>query len=391
MAPWVERSEFLVFGSPLITEEDIKEVVDTLRSGWIGTGPRTTRFEELFRGLIGCRHAVAVGSCTAALSLALEICGVGPGDQVITTPMTFPATANVIVHRGAEPVFADVDIATGNIMPEEISRRVTSRTKAIIPVHFAGYPCFMDEIMAISEAHGLFVIEDAAHAIESYYRGRKIGNIGHFGAFSFYPTKSVTTSEGGILTTSDDEWAEKARVLRLHGISSDAWRRYSDSGYIHYETIMPGYKCNMTDLQAALGLNQLKHLKDNLRRRETIWRMYNAGLEGLPGLTLPSEPDEAGTVHARHLYTVMVELAEAGLARDDLLRRLKEVKIGTGVHYTALHLHKFYRETFGYQPDDFPNARWISERTLSLPLTSKMSLADAEDVIAAIRWILGRD
>ncbi len=388
-----ERRDFLVFGSPLITEEDIQEVVDTLRSGWIGTGPRVARFEESFRRLIGCQYAIAVNSCTAALSLALEIGGVGPGDEVITTPMTFPATANVIVHHGARPVFADVDRATGNILPGEIEKRITPRTKAVIPVHLAGRPCQMDEIMALAEAYGLLVIEDAAHAIEACYRGHKVGNIGDFAAFSFYPTKSITTSEGGMLTTNRDEWAEKARLLRLHGISSDAWKRYSKAGYTHYETLLPGYKYNMSDLQAALGLHQLERLERNLRRREALWQMYDLGLEGLPGLVLPSgsESKEPGTVHARHLYTVMVEPAEAGFTRDDLMQRLKEVNIGTGVHYTALHLHKFYRETFGYQPDDFPNAKWISERTLSLPLTAKMTDADGEDVIAAIRWIFGPD
>ena len=385
-----ERKDFLIFGSPLITDEDIEEVVDTLRSGWIGTGPKVTQFEESFRKLIGCQHAISVNSCTAALSLALDLVGVGPGDEVITTPLTFAATANVIVHHGARPAFADVDKATGNILPDEIEKQITPRTKAIIPVHLAGRPCHMDEIMALAEAHELAVVEDAAHAIETYYRGRKAGNIGDFGAFSFYPTKSITTSEGGMLTTNRDEWAEKARLLRLHGISSDAWKRYSETDFSHYETVLPGYKYNMSDLQAALGLHQFERLEQNLCRRETIWQMYNLGLEGLPGLVLP-EPNEPDTIHARHLYTVIVKPSEAGFTRDDLMRRLKELNIGTGIHYTALHLHKFYRETFGYQPNDLPNANWISERTLSLPLTAKMTNANAEDVIAAVRWIFGRD
>jgi len=393
MTKRIERTEFLVFGSPLITDEDIQEVVDTLRSGWIGTGPRATRFEEAFRELIGCRYAIAVNSCTAALSLALEISGIGSGDEVITTPLTFSATANVVVHHGARPVFADVDRATGNILPDEIEKHVTSRTKAILPVHLAGRPCQMDEIMSIADAHDLLVIEDAAHAIETTYCGRKAGNIGDFGAFSFYPTKSITTGEGGMLTTNNEEWAERARLLRLHGISSDAWSRYSDSGFKHYETVLAGYKYNMSDLQAALGLHQIERLERNLHHRETIWQMYSQGLDGLPGLVLPPEvkSKELGTVHARHLYTIMVESARAGLTRDDLMQRLKEMNIGAGVHYTALHLHKFYREMFGYQPDDLPNAKWISERTLSLPLTAKMTYADAEDVIEAVRWIFGRD
>ncbi|MBN2004375.1 MAG: DegT/DnrJ/EryC1/StrS family aminotransferase [Anaerolineae bacterium] len=391
--PFEPRSEFLIFGSPLIMEEDIQEVVATLRSGWIGTGPKVARFEAAFRELIGCRHAIAVNSCTAALSLALDLAEVGSGDEVITTPMTFAATANVIGHHGAQPVFADVDRASGNILPKEIERHITPKTKVLMPVHLAGRPCQMDRIMEIARAHNLLVIEDAAHAIEAYYQGAKVGNIGDFAAFSFYPTKSLTTAEGGMLTTNRDEWAEKARLLHLHGISADAWKRYSDAGYTHYETVLPGYKYNLSDLQAALALHQMERLEQNLHRREAIWQLYDRGLAGLNGLILPPpvESDELGkTVHARHLYTVMVDPAEAGFTRDDVMRRLKDVNIGTGVHYVALHMQHFYRETYGYQPDDFPNARWISDRTLSLPLTAKMTLTDAEDVIAAIRWIWDR-
>ena len=383
-----KREEFLVFGSPLITEVDIQEVVDTLRSGWIGSGPKVMRFEEAFRSLIGTEYAIAVSSCTAALELALEIGGIGPGDEVITTPLTFVATANAIVHRQARPVFADVDRATGNIAPAEICKHITPKTRAIVPVHLAGRPCQMDEIMEIAHEHGLLVIEDAAHAIEAYYRGRKIGNIGDCGAFSFYPTKSITTGEGGMLTTNRAEWAEQARTLRQHGISADAWKRYSAVGFRHYETMAAGYKQNMTDLQAALGLHQLERLQTNLRHRETIWRMYNEALANIPGLILPPETAEPGTIHARHLYTIMIEPEVAGLTRDEVMGRLKEAGIGTGVHYSALHLHRFYKEKFGYAPKDFPNALWISERTLSLPLSAKMTAADAEDVITALLWAL---
>ncbi|MCL4487652.1 MAG: DegT/DnrJ/EryC1/StrS aminotransferase family protein [Chloroflexi bacterium] len=384
----LDREDFLVFGSPLLLEEDIQEVVDTLRSGWIGTGPKVARFEEAFLSLLKIPFAVAVNSCTAALSLALEISGVEPGDEVITTPLTFPATVNVIEHRGARPVFADVDRKTGNISSEEIAKRIGPRTKAIVPVHLAGRPCDMDGILALAQTNHLYVIEDAAHALEAEFREKRAGTIGDCGAFSFYPTKSLTTSEGGMLVTGREEWAARARVLRSHGISADAWARYSSSGFRHYETLYPGYKYNMTDLQAALGINQIKRLEQNLQHRELLWETYNAGLSSLRGLVLPAEPEER-TRHARHLYTICVESSEAGLSRDELMDRLKEVKVGTGVHYTAVHLHKYYRQKYGYQRGDFPNAEWISDRTLSLPLTAKMGTDDAEYVIEGVRSALG--
>lgn len=381
-----DRLDFLVFGSPLVLEEDIEEVVDTLRSGWIGTGPKVARFEQAFRQMLQIECAVAVSSCTAALSLALDVIGIQPGDEVITTALTFPATVNVIEHHGARPVFADVDLRTFNISPEEIEKRITARTKAIIPVHLAGHPCAMDEIIGLARARHLFVIEDAAHALETEYHGRRAGTLGDFGAFSFYPTKSLTTAEGGMLVTNNGPHAEKARILRSHGISADAWSRYSDTGFRHYETLYPGYKCNMTDLQAALGIHQLDRLHDNLRHREELWKLYNVGLSGIPGVSLPSESQDRNTVHARHLYTVCVDRAQAGISRDELMTRLKQMKVGTGVHYTAVHLHKYYREKYGFYPGDLPNTEWIGDRTLSLPLTAKMSSSDAEYVIEAVRY-----
>jgi dTDP-4-amino-4,6-dideoxygalactose transaminase len=385
------RPDFIIFGSPLLLDEDIQEVVDTLRSGWIGTGPKVTRFEEAFRQYTGAPYSVAVNSCTAALSLALEIAGVGAGDEVITTPLTFPATANVIVHRGARPVFADVDPLSANLDPVEVANRITPRTKAILPVHLAGRPCDMASLQAIAQAHGLVLIEDAAHALEARYAGQNAGTLGDFGAFSFYPTKSLTTSEGGVLVTRREDWAEKARVMRLHGISADAWSRYSESGFTHYETLYAGYKCNMTDLQAALGLHQFERLDQNLERRRALWRIYNTGLSDLPGLTIPTESREPGIVHARHLYQIYVDPPAAGLSRDEMMVQLKEMNVGTGVHYTAVHLHRYYRETYGYKPGDFQHAEWIAERTLSLPLTARMSPSDAEYVVEAVRFTLGRE
>jgi dTDP-4-amino-4,6-dideoxygalactose transaminase len=381
------RPDFLIFGSPLILEEDILEVIDTLKSGWIGSGPKVKFFEEGLKKFLGSDHVVAVNSCTSALSLALEIIGLKPGDEVVTTPITFPATANVIVHRGATPVFVDVDGATGNLDAEAIEKKITPQTKVILPVHLAGRPCDMNKITALAQAYKLYIVEDAAHALEAEYQGLSAGTMGDFGAFSFYPTKSLTTGEGGLLTTKNPAWAHKARLLSLHGISADAWERYSDSKYRHYETLFPGYKYNLTDMQAALGLRQIGRLKKNLQQRTLIWELYDSLLSEMPGIQTPAKP-EPRTVHARHLYTIYVDEKKAGISRDQLMIRLQELKVGTGVHYTAIHLHRFYREHFGFREGDFPRAEWISQRTLSLPLTAKMTLEDAEYVVEAIRFIL---
>jgi len=379
------RKDFLVFGSPLIEEEEIDEVVATLRSGWIGTGPRVARFEELFRKYIGVRGAVAVSSCTAALHLAMLVSEVGPGDEVITTPMTFCATANAIVHTGARPVFVDVERDTGNIDPSLIASAITSRTRAILPVHYAGRPCRMDEIQELTRRHGLLLIEDAAHAVEAAYHGRKIGTIGDLTCFSFYATKNVTTAEGGMVTTADIELAEKIKMYALHGLSMDAWRRFSDEGYKHYDVRVAGFKYNMTDLQAALGIHQLARLERNTARREAIWARYNEAFEALP--VVGPAPVEPGTIHGRHLYTILLKTEAIGKSRDRVLNELIRLNVGTGVHYTPVHLHHYYREKFGHKPGDFPNAEWIGDRTLSLPFSGKLSDQDVDDVIAAVREV----
>jgi dTDP-4-amino-4,6-dideoxygalactose transaminase len=382
------RGRFLVFGAPRLPEEAIEAVVAVLRSGWLGTGPRVAAFEEAFAGYIGVPFAVAVGSCTAALHLALRLLGVGPGDEVITTPMTFAATANVIVHTGARPVFADVDPRTGNLDPEATHAALTPRTKAIILVHYAGRPCEMDAFLELSRRYGVFLIEDAAHALEAYYRGRKVGAIGHLAAFSFYPTKSLTTGEGGMLTTASAEWAERARILRLHGLSRDAWRRYTEEQFPDYEVLEPGYKYNMTDIQAAMGLAQMPYLEQWRSRREQLWALYNEGLRDLEGIRLP--PEDEHIVHARHLYTIRVDPRAAPFHRDELIRQLHQAGIGTGIHYKALHLHRFYREVFGYRPGMFPHAERISEETLSLPLTAHMEEDEVLYVIEKIRELWRR-
>jgi dTDP-4-amino-4,6-dideoxygalactose transaminase len=378
--------DFIIFGSPLIEEAEIEEVVATLRSGWLGTGPRTAEFERRFAEYTGAKHACAVSSCTAALHLSLLVAGIGRGDEVITTPITFAATANAIVHAGATPVFVDVDRDTMNIDPARIEEAVTERTRAIIPVHLAGRPCDLDPILEIASRRGLRLIEDAAHAIEARYHGRAIGTIGHTGCFSFYPTKNVTTGEGGMLTTDDDAWAEKVRILSLHGQSRDAWKRFSSAACRNYEVLYPGYKYNMTDIQAALGLHQLARIEENLARRERIWRRYDEAFAGLP-VRAPAAPAPE-TRHARHLYTLRVDKAECGVSRDEFRVRLHALGIGTGVHYRILAEEPYYRANHPPR-HPLPNARHISERTVSIPLSPKLTEAEVERIIDAVRSVAG--
>lgn len=382
------REDFLIFGRPQIGEEEIAEVVDTLRSGWIGTGPKVGAFEEAFRQYVGAEHAIAVSSCTAALHLSMIVSGVGPGDEVITTPMTFCATANAIIHTGAKPVFVDIDRETMNIDPDLIKAAITSATKAIIPVHFAGRPCDMEAICAIAEHHGLMVIEDAAHAIESRTPQAKVGSIGDLTCFSFYVTKNVVTAEGGMITTNRADWADRLKMYALHGMNRDAWKRYSDDGFKHYQVEYPGFKYNMTDIQASLGLHQLRKVEVNLRRRVELWTQYDEALADLP-LRTPSRPAE-GEVHALHLYTVLVDEEWGGIDRDALQQKLHQLNIGTGIHYVAVHLQPYYQQTWGYRRGDFPEAEYISDRTLSLPLGVNMSDGDGEDVVEALGQVLQR-
>jgi len=380
------RDSFLLFGSPQILQDEIDELVNTLRSGWIGTGPKTHKFERMFAQYVKARNAVALNSCTAGLELALDVLGIGPGDEVITTPITFCATANVIVHRGAKPVFADIELPSMNLNPEEIERRITPRTKAIIPVHFAGRPCRMDEILDIARRYDLYVIEDAAHAIEAWYRDKKIGSIGDITAFSFYVTKNVVTGEGGMVTTDRDDWAEEIRIKSLHGISKDAWRRYTEAGFQPYDTLYPGYKFNMTDLQASLGIHQLARVEENLVVRERHWMRYNQAFADIPEITIP--PEEEGIRHARHLYTILLDIDALKVDRNRFIEVLKAENIGSGIHFIALHLHSFYRKSFGYKRGDFPKAEYVSDRILSLPLSPKLTDEDVDDVIRAVKKVI---
>lgn len=380
------NKNYIVFGAPAIEGPEIKEVVKTLRSGWLGTGPKVAQFEKDVCEYVGAEFGMALNSCTAGLHLSLLACGVGPGDEVITTPLTFCATANSILHCGATPVFVDIDPKTMNIDESQIEKAITKKTKVILPVHMAGRPCEMDKILQIAKKHNLYVIEDAAHALGAEYKGKKIGSISDLTCFSFYVTKNIVTGEGGMVTTDNKEFADKIRIYGLHGMSKDAWKRYSDSGYKHYEVVYPGFKYNMMDIQASIGIHQLKRIGKYDKLRKKIWDFYNKELKGLP-LTLPS-PDEPNIKHAMHLYTVLVDKEKAGIGRDQFMQELHLRGIGTGVHFNPVHLHKYYREKFGYKAGNYPNAEYVGERTVSLPLSSKLTMSDAKRIVNAIKEIL---
>lgn len=380
------RTQYLVFGSPSIGEEEIVEVCQSMRSGWVGTGPKVKKFEEMFKTFKHCRHAIAVSSCTAALHLSLLILNIKPGHEVITTPLTFAATANCIVHAGAKPVFADVELKTMNIDPVEVEKKINKKTKAIIPVHLAGRPCEMDAIMDLAKSSHLRMIEDAAHAIESIYKGKPIGTLGDLGCFSFYVTKNITTVEGGMVVTDQDELASQIKSLALHGLTQDAWQRFSDEGFKHYQVVSAGFKYNMTDIQASIGIHQLKKMEAHAQRRKEIWEIYNQSFKELP-LILPS-PTPPDQRHAYHLYTPLLELERVRCTRDEFLQALHQENIGAGIHYVSLHLHPFYQKTFGYRAGEFPRAEFISHRTFSLPFSAKLTHQDVEDVVQAVKKIL---
>lgn len=381
------RNDFLVFAAPLIEEDEINEVVDCLRSGWIGTGPRVARFEHDFRVYKGnWGYPVAMNSCTAALHISLLAAGLQPGDEVITTPLTFCATVNAIIHAGLVPRLADVDPVTMNIDPLAIERAITPKTRAVVIVHFAGRPCEMSAIIDITKSHGLKLIEDCAHAIETEYHGQRAGTMGDFGCFSFYVTKNVITGEGGMVLARTEAEAKTCKRLALHGMSQDAWKRFGDDGYKHYHVVDCGFKYNMMDLQAALGLKQLEKVERHWHRRATLWQMYEEGLRDLP-LVLPPAP-AAGTRHAYHLFTILIDTDRCGISRDDFLNEITKLKIGVGVHYLSIPEHPVYQRKYGWHPADVPNASRIGQQTVSLPLSPKLSDSDVRDVIEAVREVL---
>jgi len=379
------RGEFLPFAAPLLGDEEIQEVVHCLRSGWLTTGHKVKQFEREFGEFIGAKHALAVNSCTAALHLALEAVGVGPGDEVITTPMTFTATAAVIEHLGARPVFADVTANTLNIDPAEIQRRLSPRTNAILPVHFAGQACDMDAIGALARAHGLPVVEDAAHAIPTRYKGRLVGTLSDVTCFSFYATKNLTTGEGGMVVTGRDDLAERMKLMHLHGMSKDAWKRYTQNGSWSYEILAPGFKYNLTDIAAAIGVHQLRKCEAFHRRRRAIADQYDAAFAGLPGVSVPRVDDRDG--HGWHLYVIQVDPERLTIDRDAFIERLIARNIGVSVHFIPLHVHPYYRDRYAFRPDDYPAAFAAYERILSLPIYAKMSDDDVRHVVDAVRSI----
>ncbi|HXF83167.1 MAG TPA: DegT/DnrJ/EryC1/StrS family aminotransferase [bacterium] len=376
------RAEFLPFSPPAIGEEEIREVVDTLRSNWITTGPKTKRFESEFAAYLGAPGALALNSCTAALHTALVTAGVGPGDEVITTPLTFAASVNVIEHVGARPVLVDVQRDTLNLDPERVAGALTPRTRAILPVHYAGHPADLDPLLELAAARGLTVIEDAAHALPARYRGRSIGSGTNPVAFSFYATKNLTTAEGGMLT-ADPSFLERARVVSLHGMSRDGWKRYEKGGSWYYEVLLPGFKYNMTDIQAALGLSQLRKLERFQERRRAVVEAYRRGFADEDALELPAVRSDVE--HAWHLFVVRLRLDALQIDRDAFIEELKRRNIGTSVHFIPIHLHPYYRDRYGYAPESFPVAFGAYRRIVSLPLNPRLTDQDVADVIEAVR------
>jgi dTDP-4-amino-4,6-dideoxygalactose transaminase len=376
------RETYLSFALPDICEDEVTEVKAALTSGWVTTGPKTKQFEADFARIVGAKHAIAVNSCTAAMHLALEAIQLEAGDDVVTTPYTFAATSEVVRYFGARPVFVDVDANTLNIDVKMIEQAITSRTKAILPVHVSGLPATVPEFEEIANKHGLRVIEDAAHAFPAKYRGRMVGGMSDFTCFSFYATKTITTGEGGMICTNSDEWAERCRIMSLHGISKDAWKRYTAEGSWYYEIVAPGYKYNMTDVAAAMGLAQLRRAEAMWVRRAEIARKYNHAFAEMPELQIPA--DRLDCQHAWHLYMLRLNLDQIRIDRARFIEELKARNIGSSVHFIPLHLHPYYRETYGYAPEDFPVAYREYQREVSLPIYSKMSDEDVDDVINAV-------
>ncbi|HEY3346234.1 MAG TPA: DegT/DnrJ/EryC1/StrS family aminotransferase [Nitrospirota bacterium] len=381
------KKMFIPFSLPSLGNEELEEVADTLKSGWLTTGPKTKKFETDFADYIGCKHAVAVNSCTAALHLALDAIGVGPDDYVITTPMTFAATAEVIRYFGAKPVFVDVEEGTMNIDPDLLEKLLKgmradeiAKVKAVMPVHMAGQPCRMDEIMHIAKTYGLKVVEDAAHTLPARYKGRMVGTIGDITAFSFYATKCITTGEGGMVSTDNEEYAERMRVMSLHGISKAAWKRYTAEGSWYYEINYPGFKYNMADIVSAVGIQQLKKADRLLEIRRRHAEAYNSAFSGMPGVELPEIIPEVE--HSWHLYVIKLELEKLMIDRAAFIEELRKKGIYASVHFIPLHMHPYYRNTYGYRPEDYPVAAGLYERIVSLPFYPKMT--DDE-----LRYVMG--
>ncbi|MFQ5753491.1 MAG: DegT/DnrJ/EryC1/StrS family aminotransferase [bacterium] len=380
------RDDYLVFGQPLIEDDDIEEVVKTLRSGWIGTGPKVAKYETEFKEYVGNKYAVALNSCTAALHLACLSIGVQPGDEIITTSMTFCATVNAVIHAGATPVLTDIDPETRLISPNEIRKKITNRTKAILLVHYTGLPCDMTEIKKIADEYGLRIIGDCAHAVETEWEGKNVSQFAELNCYSFYVTKNITTAEGGMITTDDEALANKIKILALHGMDKDAWKRFSDEGYKHYQVVYSGFKYNMTDIQASLGIHQLSRIEQNYERRAAIWNRYVEELSHT-GLELPPDLSHDKGKHGLHLFTLLANPKKVALTRDQWLLELHKMNIGTGVHYLGLFEYDYYQKLFGWRSLDYPNAKHVSDQTFSIPLSPKLSDNDVTYVIESIKYL----
>jgi len=375
------RDEMLVFQKPDLDRNEINEVVDTLKTGWLGTGPKTGKFTKKFVSFKGAKYGLALNSCTSGLFLALKVNGIGKDDEVITTPMTFGSTANVIEHVGAKTVFADCHKREFNILPGEIRKKITSKTRALIIVHFAGRPCNMKEIVSICNEHNILLIEDCAHAVEAMYGKKPVGTFGEIGCFSFYATKNLFTGDGGMLTTNNKKLYNLAKTLSNNGMNGGAWTRYTDKGFRHYKIMAAGYKMNMMDLQAAIGLHQFDKIADNWKKRRKIWYYYNEKLKNYPCFTPIDE--ELNTKHSYHLYTILLKLHELKCSRDTFMTAMQKENIGVGVHYIPLHIHPYYKKKYGLKPSDYPNANWVGRRTLSLNIKPTLRKKDLNDTVAA--------
>ena len=382
----MSKNEFMNFAKPSISDAAINEVVECLKSGWITTGPRVQQFEQQLKNYCHAPHALTMSSATAGLHLALLALDLKPGDEVITTPLTFVATLNTIVLAGAKPVLVDVERDTYNIDVNQIEAAITEKTKAIMPVHYGGLPVDLDTIYALAKKYNLRVIEDAAHSIGTYYKGKILGSFGDIQVFSFHPNKNMTTGEGGAVTTRDDEIAKKISVLRFHGIDRDAFNRFGKSGSQYYDVFTPGYKYNMMDIQAALGIHQLAELDTFIAKRTQIAERYLDRLKDWPQFTLPGKP-AFDHKSAWHLFMPLINSEKTGIDRDTFMEKMKEQNIGTGMHYRAAHYFPYYQETYGYKVGDFPNAEFISDRIVSLPLFPDMTVEEQDRVVEAMRVV----
>lgn len=383
------REKMLLFGAPWFGQEEYDEVLDTLKSGWISTGPKTRQFEQEFAAYVGADYAVGLNSCTAGLHLSLVVLGIGPGDEVIVPTLTFGATANIVEHVGARPALVDVDATTLTIDPAAVERALTPRTRAIIPVHYAGMPCDLDALHALADPRGIVIVEDAAHAIGAKYKGRTIGALSPLTNFSFYANKNLSTAEGGMATTNDAALEQRLRVYHLHGLSRDAWKRYHTKEFSLSEVVAPGFKYNMTDVQASLGIHQLRKQEAFIARREELASFYDEAFSELDGLvwTQP-RPHDGLNRHVLHLYPLLVDVQRLKVNRNCILSALLAENIGASMHFNPLHMMPYYRETYGYQPGDFPNAQRVGEREISLPVQPQLTDRDAQDVVDAVKKVL---